>query len=101
MADKTNLITSGGVVTHMGTNQELAIDSDTLLQMVNEARKECSEKPIRNNDFIARIKDELEGEDYEIFVVQNLNNTTYGKAVMRVQSIRVVARSKVVLRSLT
>ncbi|EAM2865604.1 hypothetical protein AHS81_17850 [Salmonella enterica] len=102
MADKINLITSGGVVTHMGTNQELAIDSVTLLQMVNEARKECGEKPIRNNDFIARIKDELEGEDYEIFVVQNLNNTTSGKAVMRVsQAIRVVARSKVVLRSLT
>ncbi|ECL1755976.1 TPA: hypothetical protein H2X16_002547 [Salmonella enterica] len=102
MADKTNLITSGGVVTHMGTNQELAIDSDTLLQMVNEARKECGEKPIRNNDFIARIKNELEGEDYEIFVVQHLNNTTSGKAVMRVsQAIRVVARSKVVLRSLT
>lgn len=84
MADKINLITSGGVVTHMGTNQELAIDSVTLLQMVNEARKECGEKPIRNNDFIARIKDELEREDYEIFVVQNLNNTTSGKAVMRV-----------------
>ncbi|WP_333783879.1 hypothetical protein [Salmonella enterica] len=102
MADKTNLITSGGVVTHMGTNQELAIDSDTLLQMVNEARKECGEKPVRNNDFIARIKHELDGETYEIFIVQNVNNTTSEKAVIRVsQAIRVVARSKVVLRSLT
>ncbi|EOX8502650.1 hypothetical protein [Salmonella enterica] len=102
MADKTNLITSGGVVTHMGTNREQTIDSDTLLQMVNEARKECGEKPIRNNDFIARIKHELDGETYEIFIVQNVNNTTSEKAVMRVsQAIRVAARSKVVLRSLT
>lgn len=102
MADKTNLITTGGAVTHMGTNQEQTIDSDTLLQMVNEARKECGEKPIRNNDFIARIKDELEGEYYEIFVVQNSNNTTSEKAVMRMsQALRVAAReSKAVRRSL-
>lgn len=46
------------------------IDSQTLLKMVNEARKLCSEKPVRNNDFIARVKDELEGETYEIFVGQ-------------------------------
>lgn len=44
------------------------IDSQTLLKMVNEARKLCSEKPVRNNDFIARVKDELDGEGYEIFV---------------------------------
>ncbi|EDJ6840438.1 phage antirepressor Ant, partial [Salmonella enterica] len=44
------------------------IDSLTLLKMVNEARKLCSEKPVRNNDFIARVKDELDGEGYEIFV---------------------------------
>lgn len=46
------------------------IDSQMLLKMVNEARKLCSEKPVRNNDFIARVKDELEGETYEIFVGQ-------------------------------
>lgn len=44
------------------------IDSQMLLKMVNEARKRCGEKEVRNNDFIARIKDELEGEGYEIFV---------------------------------
>ncbi|EGY3950779.1 hypothetical protein JII93_005119, partial [Escherichia coli] len=52
------------------------IDSQMLLKMVNEARKLCGEKPVRNNDFIARVKDELDGEYYEIFVVQKLNNTT-------------------------
>lgn len=44
------------------------IDSQALLKMVNEARRLCGEKEVRNNDFIARIKDELEGEGYEIFV---------------------------------
>lgn len=96
---KTQIITNPMT---LDTNQEQTIDSDTLLQMVNDARKECGEKPIRNNDFIARIKDELEGEDYEIFVVQNSNNTTSEKAVMRMsQALRVAAReSKAVRRSL-
>ncbi|HIB1507778.1 TPA: ORF6N domain-containing protein [Salmonella enterica subsp. enterica serovar Muenchen] len=96
---KTQIVTNS---LRLDINQEQTIDSDTLLQMVNEARKECGEKPIRNNDFIARIKDELEGEDYEIFVVQNLNNTTSEKAVMRMsQALRVAAReSKAVRRSL-
>lgn len=44
------------------------INSQTLLKMVNEARKLCGEKPVRNNDFIAKVKDELDGETYEIFV---------------------------------
>lgn len=37
------------------------IDSQALLKMVNEARRLCGEKEVRNNDFIARIKDELDG----------------------------------------
>ncbi|EKO6985001.1 hypothetical protein P0022_005171, partial [Escherichia coli] len=41
------------------------IDSQALLKMVNEARRLRGEKEVRNNDFIARIKDELEGEGYE------------------------------------
>ncbi|EFO3838065.1 phage antirepressor KilAC domain-containing protein [Escherichia coli O8:H16] len=78
------------------------IDSQTLLKMVNEARKLCSEKPVRNNDFIARVKDELDGEYYEIFVVQKLNNTTSETISMTYkQALRVAAReSKAVRRSL-
>lgn len=81
------------------------INSQTLLQMVNEARKLCGEKPVRNNDFIAKVKDELEGEGYEIFVTpmdkekggadQVVINMTYK------QAMRVAAReSKAVRRSL-
>ncbi|EIL30715.1 putative antirepressor [Escherichia coli O111:H8 str. CVM9574] len=39
------------------------IDSQTLLKMVNEARKLCGEPLVRNNKFIEKILDELEGED--------------------------------------
>lgn len=78
------------------------IDSQSLLAMVNEARTQCGEKEVRNNDFIARIKDELEGEHYEIFVVEKTNKTTSEKVVMSIkQALRVAAReSKAVRRSL-
>ena len=51
------------------------IGTDELLSIINQARLEHGEKPVRNNDFIPRVKDELEGEHYETFVVQNFNNT--------------------------
>lgn len=91
-----NLAVHGSVVT------EKTIDSQSLLEMVNAARKQCGEKLVRNNDFIARIKDELEGEHYEIFVVQKVNGTKSEKAVVSIkQALRVAAReSKAVRRSL-
>lgn len=56
MADKTDLMALD--VLQSGSDH---IDSLELLVLVNEARKECGQKPIRNNDFVARIKDELAG----------------------------------------
>ena len=47
-----------------------------LLKLVNEARIECGESGIRANDFHKRIEDELDGDHYETFVVQNSNKTT-------------------------
>lgn len=77
------------------------IDSQNLLQMVNDARKECGEKPIRNNDFVARIKDELEGETYEIFVGQKNGAEIEIVDMQMKQALRVAAReSKAVRRSL-
>lgn len=81
------------------------IDSQNLLGMVNDARKACGEKPIRNNDFVARIKDELDGEAYEIFVTP-MDKARGGadQVVIRMlikQALRVAAReSKGVRRSL-
>lgn len=51
------------------------MDTTELLALVNEARAGFGECSVRHNDFVARCKDELDGEHYETFVVQNLNNT--------------------------
>lgn len=92
---KGNLAVQNGVVT------DKTIDSQSLLVMVNEARRLCGEKPVRNNDFLARIKDELEGETYEIFVGQK-NGADIEVANMKIkQALRVAAReSKSVRRAL-
>ncbi|HEY3986476.1 phage antirepressor KilAC domain-containing protein [Cedecea sp.] len=58
-----------------GNFEASLIRSDELLAIVNEVRCQYSENPIRNNVFIDRIKDELDGEHYKIFVVQNSNKT--------------------------
>ena len=39
-----------------------------LLDFVNEARAEFKESAVRHNDFLARCRDELDGEVYETFV---------------------------------
>ncbi|MFZ4219177.1 ORF6N domain-containing protein [Enterobacter ludwigii] len=88
-----------------GTNAEKTINSQELLAMVNEARLRYGEKPIRNNDFVARIKDELEGEGYEIFVTP-MDKAKGGADQVVIsmslkQALRVAAReSKAVRRSL-
>lgn len=90
-----NLAVRGSVVTGK------TINSQSLLVMVNDARKHCGEKPVRNNVFIERIKDELEGETYKIFVGQK-NGADIEIAEMSIkQALRVAAReSKVVRRAL-
>ncbi|EPP0274385.1 phage antirepressor KilAC domain-containing protein [Salmonella enterica subsp. enterica] len=77
------------------------IDSQQLLKMVNEARKLFGENPVRNNDFIARIKDELEGEAYENFVGRKNGANIDIVTMSYKQALRVAAReSKAVRRSL-
>lgn len=97
-------ITQPGTTSLFRTSAQI-IDSQNLLMMVNDARKACGEKPIRNNDFVARIKDELDGEAYEIFVTP-MDKARGGadQVVIRMlikQALRVAAReSKGVRRSL-
>lgn len=63
----------------MNTNEVSVINLDQLVSMssydfltkvINPAREEAGEKPVRNNDFVSRVEDELEGQNvtYEIFV---------------------------------
>ena len=94
-----NLAVRGSVVT------DKTIDSHSLLKMVNEARKSCGEKPVRNNDFIARVKDELDGEGYETFVTpMDKGKGGADQLAIRMafkQALRVAAReSRAVRRSL-
>lgn len=92
---KKNVANVGSIVT------DKTIDSQSLLEMVNQARKQCGEKPVRNNVFIDRIHDELEGETYKIFVGHK-NGAEIEIAEMSIkQALRVAAReSKAVRRSL-
>ena len=80
------------------------IDTQELLKLVNHTRKESEEKPIRNNDFINRVKDEIEGEFYEIFVKPSGENGGRPVEVITLsykQALRVAAReSKAVRRTL-
>lgn len=91
-----NLAPKGSAVT------EKTIDSQSLLEMVNQARKQCGEPEVRNNKFIEKVEDELEGEHYTKSVVQKANKTSMVIIEMSIkQALRVAAReSKAVRRSL-
>lgn len=51
------------------------MSSKDLLELINQVRLDFNEKSVRLNDFNNRIQDELEGDHYESFVVQNSNGT--------------------------
>ncbi|QCT21745.1 hypothetical protein FEM41_19860 [Jejubacter calystegiae] len=91
-----NVANVGSIVT------EKTIDSQSLLAMVNEARKQCGEPEVRNNKFIEKVEDELDGEHYTKSVVQKSNKTSMVVIDMSIkQALRVAAReSKAVRRSL-
>lgn len=82
----------------------VTIDSQTLLTMVNAARKQCGEPEVRNNKFIEKVVDELEGEFYTKSVKPSGPNG--GRPIELIemtikQALRVAAReSKAVRRSL-
>ena len=52
----------------MAVGQALTMSSFELLEIVNQSRANHGEATVRHNDFLARCKDELDGEPYEIFV---------------------------------
>ena len=56
------------------TNTKTMSSSD-LYKMIKEERTNNGEPIPRISDFNARVIDELEGEHYETFVVQNPNKT--------------------------
>ncbi len=77
------------------------MSSGNLLELVNNARSLAGEKPVRHNDFVSRCADELEGDHYETFVVQNPNNTSTRYLKLTVDQCKLIAmrESKSVRRS--
>ena len=73
-----------------------------LHQAINDLRLKNGEKEIRNNDFTARVADELEGEHYETFVVENQNKTKSKYFVISHDQAKFVAmrESKIVRREI-
>ena len=57
------------------TSNVQTMDSSDLFILICNARREHNETTPRLNDFHARLVDELDGENYESFVVQNPNKT--------------------------
>jgi hypothetical protein len=56
-------------------SQSVTMSSLELLDVINASRHEHGQSGLRRNDFHARVTDELEGEYYETFVVENHNGT--------------------------
>lgn len=95
-------MTSLNLAVNSSNVTEKTIDSQYLLEMVNQARKQCGEPEVRNNKFIEKVEDELDGEHYTRNVVQKANKTLMAVIEMSIkQALRVAAReSKAVRRSL-
>ena len=77
------------------------MSSKDLLELINQVRQNFGESPVRLNDFNNRIVDELDGQHYESFVVQNLNNTqsTYFNLTIEQCTLVGMRESKGVRRS--
>lgn len=60
---------------NLTTSNTKTMSSEDLWAIVCQARRDAGESLPRLNDFHNRVIDELDGEYYESFVVQNTNNT--------------------------
>lgn len=90
---------NANIITQSSVSQVMR--SDELLKIINISRKEAGEKPVRLNDFNNRVVDELCGDHYETFVVQNTNNTESTIYNLNLDQCMLVSmrESKVVRRS--
>ena len=71
--------------------ENLKVSTVHLHQAIVKIRIENGESGIRANDFIARVADELEGDYYETFVVQNPNKTESTHFMISMDQAKLVA----------
>lgn len=85
----------------LDSHSDVKLTSFDLYKLVNQCRENAGEPKIRVNDFIARIADELEGDHYETFVVENPNKTKTTAYRLTVEQCALVGmrESKAVRRS--
>ena len=75
----------------MAVGQALTMSSIELLALVNQSRANHGETIVRHNDFLARCKDELDGEPYETFVKSAKGRTPAFEAIrMTIDQCRLV-----------
>lgn len=77
------------------------MSSRDLLELINTARLDAGENPIRANDFNNRVADELDDQHYETFVVTNANGTSSKVFELTVEQCMLVSmrESKAVRRT--
>jgi phage antirepressor YoqD-like protein len=82
-------------------SQQSTMSSKELYEIICIARVENGETQPRINDFHARVRDELDGDYYETFVVQNANKTesTYFRLSIDQCTLVGMRESKAVRRS--
>ena len=85
----------------LAAGQPVTMSSLDLLDLINQARASCNEPEVRRNQFHDRIRDELDGDHYQNFVVENSNGTeSIAFQLTRDQCMLVAMReSKAVRRS--
>lgn len=83
------------------TATQTTMDSLDLFIIINDSRCLAGENKVRLNDFHARAADELDGEHYESFVVQNPNktNTIYYRLTLDQCMLVAMRESKAVRKS--
>lgn len=59
------------IITPPTADQPQTMTSTDLLDIINQVRESQYQPPLRRNDFHDRVADELEGFNYETFVVKN------------------------------
>ena len=79
------------IMLQIAQSDEIKVSTVHLHQAIVKFRIDNGGTGIRANDFIARVADELEGEHYETFVVQNPNKTESTHFMISLDQAKLVA----------
>lgn len=83
----------------MQLTENPVISSLDLLEKINELRERAGERPLRRNVFNGRIEDELEGDNYKTFVIDDQRGVdSHGYQLTHQQALLVGMRESKVVR---